>query len=94
MHPPRLRGSLFLSLVLLRLAGCASTTVERSPDGSFRYWSSRDSNVEGLEIEAKHADGSTIKATLGKGAGSASTVDQVQAQVLLEALKRIPTKVP
>ncbi|MGI9014985.1 MAG: hypothetical protein ACR2GY_12150 [Phycisphaerales bacterium] len=67
----------------LLCTSCAQTTIERTPDGSFRYYSTRDSQLDALTL-ARDADGA-IELTVNGASGSASPVIQSQA-ALLEAL--------
>jgi len=62
------------------LSGCAFTKIDRSPDGSFSYLSTRDSSLDELHL-VKSPDGS-IELDVNGAAGQASPVVAAQADVL------------
>lgn len=78
-----------LSILAMLLGGCASTGIERGPDG-FRYFSQKDVALEGLEIERRMADGSVEKIKVAKAGGDASSVNSQWAGLLGELVRRIP----
>ena len=57
-----------LPMAMLMLAGCAYTTIEKHPDGGFRYTSTRDSSLEELHL-TRLADGSVELDVNGPGSG-------------------------
>jgi len=83
MRRPRL---LLFICVVFSTAGCAYTEIEKSPDGSFRYISTRDSSIEELHV-TRLADGS-LELDVNGAAGRASPVIDAQTEfirALLEA---------
>lgn len=73
------------------LTACASTAIERGPEG-FRYYSDKNVALEGLDIErTTKPDGTVVeKIKVGKAGGDASSVNAHWAAIIGELVRRIP----
>lgn len=80
----RIKNKLIIALVLLLTlvipTGCAYTTIEKHPDGGFRYTSTRDSSLEELHL-TRMADGS-VELDVNGASGKVSSVIDSQADLL------------
>jgi hypothetical protein len=76
---------IMLALATSIAAGCAYTEIEKSPDGSFRYVSTRDSSIEELHV-ARLADGS-LELDVNGAAGRASPVIDAQTEFIRAMLE-------